>query len=213
MSFIKLSAKYLKSIAGDSERLPRLYYHPIGIARDFFWLRLHNLHDLARQYVIHKSKCLDFACGSGVFLPSLATLFKEVVGIDLEIAEAEIVARDYDLSNVRLQEGDLNQLSLDKDFDAVFAADVLEHFIDLTLPVGKIWDCLNSQGLLLTSLPIENWFTRFTRIIGGYKKPADHYHTAKEVEEFLTQNGFAKITTRTVLPVYPLYYLTAWRKH
>lgn len=212
MSFIKLSASYLKSIAGKSERLPKLYYHPIPLARDFFWLRLIGLYGLADRYVINKGKCLDFACGSGIFLPSLATLFERVVGIDLEINEAQQLVNDFNLANVILQEGDLNQTILGRDFDAVFAADVLEHFADLNLPTQQIYNCLSSEGWLLTSLPTENWFTRLTRILGGYKKPIDHYHTGEEVEQFLTQYGFIKVASRLIVPVYPLYYLGVWRK-
>lgn len=180
MQLIKLSAKYLKSIAGESARLPKLYYHPIAIARDFFWLRLQVMINLAERYVREKQKCLDFACGSGVFLPTLSVMFKEVIGVDLEPMDAEHIVKDYHLSNVVLKQGDLNIMPLEHDFDAVFAADVLEHFPELNLPIRQIYTCLKPQGVLFTSLPTENAFTKLTRILGGYKKPEDHYYTGKE---------------------------------
>lgn len=212
MKFVKIPPDYLASIATVSERMPNLYCHPLKVARDFFWLRLRGLYQLARRYVRGRDRCLDFACGSGVFLPTLSTMFREVVGIDLEMAEAQTLTNHYQLPNVELIKGDINMLEMGSQFDAIFAADVLEHFADLDLPVTKIKQWLKKDGLLLTSLPTENIFTRLTRLIGGYQKPWDHYHTGREVEQFLSNHGFIKLAARTVLPLFPLYYLGAWRR-
>jgi len=209
---VKLSPSYLKSIATISDRMPKLYYHPIQIARDFFWLRLAVLAQLAQQYVAHKTSCLDFACGSGVFLPTLSAMFREVTGIDLEMTEARQIVAHYQLFDVKLVEADINLAQLDQQFDAIFAADVLEHFDDLQPPVAKISQWLKPDGVLLTSLPTENIFTRLTRLVGGHQKPWDHYHTGREVEQFLANHGFRRIVHRTVMSIFPLYYLGVWRK-
>jgi len=209
---VKLPPNYLRSIATVSDRMPKLYYHPIKLARDFFWLRLSVLAQLASEYAVRKDYCLDFACGSGIFLPTLSRMFKQVVGIDLEMTEAKQLAGDYQLPNVQLIEGDIATAELNRQFDAIFSADVLEHFSDLQLPVRQLKQWLGPEGVLLTSLPTENWLTRLTRIVGGYKKPWDHYHTGREVENFLTASGFIKIASRIVVPLFPLYYLGVWRK-
>lgn len=212
MKFIQVPPSYLTSIATVSERMPKLYCHPMRIARDFFWLRLRGLFHLARKHLQQWNNCLDFACGSGIFLPTLATMFNRVVGVDLEVTEAKRLIKDYGLSNVELIQGDINQFNFQEYFDAIFAADVLEHFSDLKLPVGKIHSWLKKNGLLFTSLPTENAFTRLTRTVGGYQKPRDHYHTGQEVEDFLFANGFLKIDVKIVVLFFPLYYLGVWRK-
>ncbi|OGB85242.1 hypothetical protein A2994_00050 [candidate division Kazan bacterium RIFCSPLOWO2_01_FULL_48_13] len=209
---IKLPPDYLKSIATVSDRMPKLYYHPIKIARDFFWQRLAVLIELADQYVKERGRCLDFACGSGIFLPTLSRMFKRVVGIDLEMTEARRLVSDYRLNNIQLIEQDIATAQLDGQFSAIFAADVLEHFSDLALPVEKIKQWLKPDGVLLTSLPTENFFTRLTRLVGGHQKPWDHYYTGREVENFLLATGFTKMSGRLLVPIYPLYRISVWSR-
>ena len=203
---------YLKSIAAVSDRMPRVYCNPIKIVRDFFWLRFSVLAELADRYVAKYDRCLDFGCGSGIFLPTLSKMFCEVVGIDLEMTEATRLVGDYHLNNVQLIEQDITATQLDDQFDAIFAADVLEHFSDLKLPVDKIKLWLKPDGSLLTSLPAENFFTRITRIVEGHRKPWDHYHTGREVEDFLSSQGFVRVAKRIVVPLYPLYPISVWRR-
>jgi len=63
------------------------------------------------------------------FLPTLSKLFSNVVSIDLEITEAQKICLAFNLENVDLVSADIlsNELS-DAPFDAIIAADVLEHF-------------------------------------------------------------------------------------
>lgn len=212
MRFIQIPKNYLISIATVSDRIPKLYYHPLAIARNFFWMRLSGLFNMAKKHIKRWETGLDFACGSGIFLPTLATMFDRVVGVDLETAEANQLVKDYHLDNVELIKGDINHLDLEEHFDAIFAADVLEHFSDLKLPARKIYSWLKKDGLLFTSVPTENTFTRLTRMVGGYQKPWDHYHTGKEVEDFLSTHGFLRIGSKIIVPFFPLYYLGVWRK-
>jgi len=211
--FIEIPPEILVSVATDSNRMPKLYYHPLKIARKFFWLRLKYLHELMRGHVTNWNTCLDFGCGSGVFLPTLSNLFTSVRGIDIEMVEASKIVDYYNLKNVTLINNDINVANLDeKSFDVITAADVLEHFQKIDKPVSQIYRWLKDDGLLLTSLPTENIFTRLTRIFGKYEKPWDHYHTGMEVEEFFHKSGFYKIKSRKVLPVFPLYLVSVWRK-
>lgn len=211
--FIKIPPKVLLSVATESDRMPKLYYHPVAVARSFFWRRLSFLYELMEKYTAERLTCLDFGCGSGVFLPSLANLFATVTGIDMEVDEATEIVKLYHLSNVQIVKGDITAHDLGKaSFDAISAADVLEHFQELDAPVSRIYDWLKPGGFLFTSLPTENFFTRFTRIIGKYKKPWDHYHTAEEVEHFLRGKGFFKVEEGKVTPWYPLYSIGVWKK-
>ncbi|MGH9604579.1 MAG: class I SAM-dependent methyltransferase [Terracidiphilus sp.] len=194
--------------------MPKLYYHPNWLARKFFWERLRVLHRYLSQYPVRRDSCLDFGCGSGVFLPTLASEFKSVTGVDIETAEAQKILAYYKPSNVSLVNTDIYTTTEFGPgmFDVVTAPDVLEHFKELGTPVARIRSWLKSDGFLFTSLPTENAFTRATRIAGKYQKPWDHYHTGYQVEEFLSANGFHRIRRSLLSPLFPLYLISVWRK-
>jgi len=80
----------------------------------------------------------------------------------------------------------------------VIAADVLEHFQDLSFPVSVIKRWLKNDGRLYTSLPTENWIYTSLRKVFGVQKPEDHYHTGYEVERYLQSNGFKPIRKKFV---------------
>lgn len=210
--FVEIPSGVLKECATESIRMPKLYYHPNILARKFFWLRLRYLSRYMQKYAAGRLECLDFGCGSGIFLPTLTKLFPSVTGIDLETEEAKQIIDRYHL-RVRLLNADIYTENLPpKSFDVISAADVLEHFSELGPPVSKIRDWLKDDGILFTSLPTENAFTRACRVVGSYEKPSDHYHTGYEVEAFVRKMGFRAIFSSTVVPVFPLYIVSVWRK-
>lgn len=210
--FVEIPPEVLKEHATESIRMPKLYYHPNVLARKFFWLRLRYLSRYLQKYATGKQTCLDFGCGSGIFLPTLTKLFPSVTAVDIETEEAKQIVERYDLP-VRLVNADIYKENLPpKSFDVILAADVLEHFSELEPPVSKIREWLHDDGILLTSLPTENVFTRACRVIGSYEKPWDHYHTGYEVEAFIRKMGFVAIRSAIVIPVFPLYIVSVWRK-
>ncbi len=215
-SFVEIPGDFLESIATDSERIPRLYFCGNGLSSRIFWLRLRWIHRLARRYAHPHRNCLDFGAGGGVFLPSLARLFERVVGIDLETAEASRVVGHYRLENVKLVRADVASSELeDAPFDAIVAADVLEHFRDLSTPVAALRRWLSDHGTLFTSLPTESGLYDLLRRLYGVPKPADHHHTGWEVEAFLERSGFRRLTrwcVPLVVRIAPLYLVSAWRK-
>jgi 2-polyprenyl-3-methyl-5-hydroxy-6-metoxy-1,4-benzoquinol methylase len=212
--FIEIPASRLLDGATESNRMPKLYYHPNWFARKFFWQRLKVLHRFLAKYPVRRDSCLDFGCGSGVFLPTLASEFASVTGVDIETVEAKRILEHYKPSNVRLVDADIYTTTEfgPRMFDAVMAPDVLEHFKDLAPPVERIREWLKDDGFLFTSLPTENAFTRATRIVGSYEKPWDHYHTGYQVEAFLAANGFRRLKRSLLFPLFPMYLTSAWRK-
>lgn len=102
----------------------------------------------------------------------------------------------------------------DAPFDAIVAADVLEHFKDLSSPIDALKRWLGSDGILYTSLPTENYIYTGLRKVFGVTKPWDHYHTGYEVEMCLESHGFRKVESISV-PLYfkafPLFLISVWR--
>lgn len=211
--FVEIEPELLEKFATVSDRMPKLYYHPNRLARSFFWERLKCIHRYLTERVPNRDTCLDFGCGTGVFLPTLSGHFNRVTAIDMETEEATQIIGQFRLTNVELVRGDIcSPASLTGPFQVITAADVLEHFASLAEPVERIRQWLADDGVLMTSLPTEGFLTRATRVVGAYTKPFDHYHTAREVETYLQNHGLKKVYTTRVSPWFPLYRISAWQK-
>jgi 2-polyprenyl-3-methyl-5-hydroxy-6-metoxy-1,4-benzoquinol methylase len=190
-----------------------LYHHPCVLARWFFWQRLRVIHRHLCVYAERRESCIDFGCGSGTFLPTLAGLFSSVVGVDMETVEAERLLEHYPADNVKLRAGDARSMELEQaPADVVVAADVLEHFPELGPPAATLRRWLKDDGWLFTSVPTENLCTRLTRLSVGWERPEDHYHAGRQVERFLAGQGFSRLTSSQVAPLFPLYIVSVWRK-
>lgn len=215
-SFIDIPNKTLRSVAINDERLPSLYYHPNPAMRRYFWSRLRRLFRLMQKHQTGSRSVLDVGGGGGVFLPTLAVNYDSVTLIDLVVAEAKAIADVFGLRNVEFCELDLLRDELDgRRFDTIVAADVLEHFADLDAPVARLRQWLAPGGMLFTSLPTENLLYKTLRFCFGIEKPHDHYHTASDVETYLTANGFQRVDTACVpfgIGILPLFRISAWRR-
>ena len=168
------------------------------------------------KHATRRNVCLDFGGGGGVLLPTLSRQFSRVVSIDLETKEAGQVLDHFRLSNVDLVEADIRSAILpDAPFDAIVAADVLEHFKEVEPAVAKLHCWLADDGVLVTSLPTENWVYSLLRVVFGVTKPDDHYYTGYAVEDVLQANGFKRAHRSNVplyLPLAPLYLISVWQK-
>ena len=220
--FIEIPAEFLRRIAtgpqenevGDVENTPVLYFHPNPGIRISFWLRLRWIVALIDQHVSARGSVCDFGGGGGVLLPTLAGVFNRVVCVDRKLDEAREVRAHYQLENVELVDEDITSTKREEAFDCIIAADVLEHFQDLSVPVSVIERWLSPSGFLMTSLPTENFVYVLLRLVFRVKKPEDHYHTAAQVEQYLSNRGFEKVARRYVplrIALFPLFRITAWR--
>jgi 2-polyprenyl-3-methyl-5-hydroxy-6-metoxy-1,4-benzoquinol methylase len=194
-----------------------VYCSPNFLLREFFWARLWLLTVLIRRFSREACRdCLDFGGGSGIFMVSLATGFDRVHLIDLNTEQAEQLKRELEIDNVAITAADIGAFEFEAGiFDAIVAADVLEHFQDLDLPIKKIHGWLGAKGYLYTSLPSENLFYRLLRVVFRKQKPEDHYHTAREVEAYLGASGFRKIFGLyhpLIVPILPLFRISVWQK-
>lgn len=219
--FVPVDPGFLRRIASGSEVTPSLYYHPNPILRRAFWSRLRAINGLMDAVGSGGAKaggaerCLDFGGGGGVLLPTLAARFATVVCIDRDARDARAVVAEHRLTNARIDETDILAATYPERFDAIVAADVLEHFPQLAPPVEKIASWLAPEGLLFTSLPTESGLYALARRVFGVTPPPDHYHTAAQVEAFLEGRGFRRVK-RTFRPlpvaeVLAMFSITAWR--
>ena len=175
-----------------------IYAHPNPLARWIFWQRLAVGLRTLQAHAPRDADVLDFGGGSGAFLPSLAAAFRHVAVLDRDLADARRVAAHYGLANVDLQEADVTTTPPARQYDVVTAMDVLEHFLEPDVPRRYLDACLKPGGLLLVSLPTENWLYRLGRLVVRKQKPADHYHPAEALIRYYREAGYALLAHRYV---------------
>jgi SAM-dependent methyltransferase len=215
-SLIKIPPDEFRRLAVRPPEELELYAYDSFFLREVFWQRLAVLARLLERHASTKGECLDLGTGSGVFLPTLARRFTTVHGADRDVADARNIVAAYHLDNVVLHARDLlAEPFAPASFDAIVAADVLEHFPDTEPIATRLLDWLRDDGVLVTSLPSENFIYVLLRRVFGIEKPPDHYFAGAEVEATLARVGFTPIARRSVPPGLPrgsLFMVTAWRK-
>lgn len=183
MDAITISKRDLKMLGVEPSSDTRVYFHPLRIVGKVFWKRFGKMIELAEPS--KNQTALDFGCGHGLFLPTLSRHYGNVVGFDVRPLPATgNILEKFGCKNTKVYRMDGNDLRFnDETFDAVFCADVLEHFKDMDRPLREIRRVLKPGGKIIINTPLENPFFKAARALIGYKKPSDHYHSAKEVAE------------------------------
>ncbi|MFQ5509087.1 MAG: class I SAM-dependent methyltransferase [Leptospirillia bacterium] len=166
------------------------YAHSNPLIRWLMWRRYETIAQFAQPS--KTMSVLEFGCGIGLFLPTLAERYGTVYAIDLYPQYAELLARRMDLP-VRFVPT-LDSVP-DGTLDAVVAADVLEHVEDLPDWVRTFHAKLKPGGTMLVSGPTENWLYRLGRFVAGFSDKADYHHTnIDRIKKVFEENGF--VTTR-----------------
>lgn len=207
-SVIRIDREDLKRFASGVYVDSPVYFSPNRLVRFINWKKL----DFVLSFILLKEryKILDFGCGNGVMLPTLSSIFETVFGIDLHTSAASKMKHEYSLSNVFLITANGMKLPFkDSLFDAVLATSTLEHFKDLDDAVVEIERTIKPGGFLLFLSPTENMFYRFSRWLFGYKKPEDHYYSAKEIEVILKK--FFTMEVKRYFPISFLPFISAYR--
>jgi 2-polyprenyl-3-methyl-5-hydroxy-6-metoxy-1,4-benzoquinol methylase len=192
-----------------------IYVHPNPLARDIFWSRLERVFKYLQKYTKPTDKFLDFGGGSGVFNLACSKYYNQVDVIDLDNSDAQKLKDFYKLDNVNLITQDISKWKPETPYDVVIATDVLEHFADLTLPLDFMKANIRRAGLLVVSLPTENWIYELGRKLVNKTKPVDHYHTSAHVIATIKKNGFREVK-RSFVPQYvvpvPLFEIAVFER-
>ncbi len=126
------------------------------------------LHGSRRDWIISKvrqyapptrsGKALDVGFGAGVYLPVLAELFDEVVGIDTQEMMLDYVRPlTAKYSNLRVVAGDIANCGLPPaSFDLIICSEVVEHIVDSQKAISQLHDLLKPSGILVLSTP-QRW--------------------------------------------------------
>ena len=80
------------------------YSHTNPLISWLFWKRIHTVMNYVERSAPYE-RVLDFGCGSGVMLPFLSELSKEVVASDIDLIPLEYMRRHIPLAtNVQVQD-------------------------------------------------------------------------------------------------------------
>jgi SAM-dependent methyltransferase len=214
--FVKIPPAEFRALAVRPAEEVEFYGYDNVFLREVFWRRLVVMDRLVCRHARRRETCLDLGSGSGVYLPTLAGRFARVVAADRNTADAARMVSARGLGNVALVERDVFAAPFASgEFDAIVAADVLEHFPDTAPIARRLLDWLSADGVLVTSLPTENWIYVLLRKVFGVTKPEDHYFSGRQVEDALAAAGFEPLERRFVpfgIPLTCLFLVTAWRK-
>lgn len=184
--FQYLPSELFNRLSFDVLETKSIYKNPRSLTGRLFWSRLTSTIKFVENYQI-TGNVLEFGCGSGLLLPSLAGHFDKVVGVDLNIGDAEIVKNEMSLNNVELVNNDILDYKHTSDFDLIIANDVLEHIYDLRTVIVHLRSLLSEDGHILFTVPTENWLYHLARSIFRVEKPEDHYHTAQEIIDLVDE--------------------------
>ena len=177
-----ITATELEALCIRQNNVVRTYFDKSKLIQKLYWKRLESMLNICNDFPA--TNVLDLGCGQGVFLPSLSKYYKNVFGLDLEVAVSRVIKREYNLDNVMLFEENIFDNSFEKNtFDIIFAPSVLEHFKDLDLIFSELKRILKKNGRVIFSSPTETVLYELGRKLFGYTKPEDHYYSAFEIRD------------------------------
>lgn len=116
------------------------------------------------------SRVLDIGCGNGVLGGTLRRNKNcYVCGLEIDPELVKLAEKQLDsVINTDIQ--DLQKLSLNRGYDYVVCADILEHIPNPIPVLNMIKRFLTPKGYLLVSIPnIANWRIRMRLLIGRFE--------------------------------------------
>lgn len=155
------------------------------------WSKLYNL-------VPNKKRVLDVGCSSGNFGSEIIKKKKcQVVGIDINPDDVAIAKKQ--LTSAYVLNVEVDDISFLGTFDVIIMADVIEHLLDASNALIKLKQLLNTDGVLIFSVPnMSNIAVRLELLAGRFEyteyglldETHLHYFDRIEFEKTLNKAGF-----------------------
>jgi len=174
-----------------------------GVEEGSFWFRARNKLIIwaIRRYTPELASLHEIGCGTGYVLTGVSEAFPASRLVGSEIFVEGLKFAKTRLPNAMLVQMDARQMPYLDEFDAVIAADVLEHIEEDTEVLDQLQQALKPGGCLIVSVPQHRWLW----------SPADdrarhvRRYTKKDLHQKLTQAGFQiELSTSFVSILLPL---------
>lgn len=118
---------------------------------------------------------------------------KEVLGLDYEKKMVDKLNK----KGYNILFGDAENFNLKKEFDVVFAGELIEHLSDLKGFLNSVKKSLKKEGYFILTTPNCTRINAFLRILIKGKSLESHYHSltfsAFLIKNILTFNGFKDV--------------------
>lgn len=178
------------------------YVHPNPLIRWLVWRRLRVMYAMAR--LSGDIASLDFGCGIGLFLPTLAAGTKRVFAVDLRPQCAMQLSKTLGIEVTFLK--DLRD-GEDACADVIVTSDVLEHVEDLPACVEDLKRKLKRTGRLLVCGPTENALYKIGRWAAGFGDKGDYHHrNIHDIRKDIEKTGFRLVRAKAVPFVFPCLF-------
>jgi SAM-dependent methyltransferase len=128
--------------------------HHESVLRSHTWRTAENSAGYLLPHLRPGLSLLDVGCGPGTITVDLARRLApgQVIGVDASgevVAQAETLAAEEEITNVRFEVGDLFSLGYDDaTFDVVHAHQVLQHLVDPVAALVELRRALRPEGVL-----------------------------------------------------------------
>lgn len=179
------------------------YYHPI--AGYLYKQRIQKGLDLLD---LSYDAILEFGYGSGILLPTLAGMTKNLFALDTD-SDAIAIKEEITKLNIKaeLNQADITQILYpDNFFDLIIAFSVFEHIKDPNLVLKEMFRILKPGGKLLVGMPRVDKFMEKLFSLIGFNKINEHHVT--DCHAFLNNvNKYFLLIEHSKFPVHlPAYF-------
>lgn len=161
------------------------------------------LSDRARQRLqeIRKlskgDKILDVGCSFGTFMKIVQEMGWQVEGVEPCFKTISYLREN---TNLKVHQGTLDEVKLNKEFDVISYWDVLEHTVNPVKELICAKRHLKKEGILALQVPnFGSLYARIAKERFGWLCPADHFNhfTPKTLTLTLEKAGFKTLTIKT----------------
>jgi len=162
----------------------------------------------------HSKVVLDVGCGSGVFLSYLVSYTEKCYGININKKQSTKAKGAFDSLGIKpnLITADIRKAPFGNSlFEVIYALNTLEHIKEINTALAEIKRILKSGGYFVATVPTENKIYGVGRMVIGYEKPKNHYHTPKEIKARLLRY-FDITAEKAITSIVPLFKVYLCRK-
>lgn len=178
------------------------YCHPNPLAAFISWQRLFAATEMAARAGPPAKRVLDFGSSIG----ELGHLLPD--GVQYDFVEGNDTAADFLVQQLPRSKRTSLEAAPAGAHDRVFAIDSLEHNSNYPQLLAELVTKLAPDGVLILSGPTENRLYKLGRRIAGFD---GHYHeTNIHAIEAVAARTLTRCAAKTILPVAPLFRVTAW---
>lgn len=155
-------------------------------------------------------RILDVGCGDGLITSKMSDNGNNVTGMDISrraLGEAE---RKYPRIKFVRASAEERYPFEDKEFDVLFAGDIIEHIADTWTALSEMHRVLKKKGILVLSTPIHNVIKNVILCFYGFSKHFDptgphlRFFTMKSLETLLDECGFRIVKIKYIGRFWPV---------